>query len=113
MRFETKPNGSFYEVNSIEGQWNTGSEEPGGNLSYKPRTKQGYFPVPPMDHYQDLRSDMSVALHDVGIEIVNCQSQRESRCDVEVFASRRSELDQKHVFGQPAFVATENRTDAK
>jgi glutamine synthetase len=68
VRFDTQPNGSFYEVNSIEGQWNTGADEPGGNLSYKPRTKQGYFPVPPMDHYQDLRSDMSVALHDVGIE---------------------------------------------
>jgi len=68
VRFDTKPNGSFYSVNSIEGVWNTGAEEEGGNLSYKPRTKQGYFPVPPMDHYQDMRSDMAVALHDVGIE---------------------------------------------
>ena len=68
VRFDTTPNGSFYEVNSVEGVWNTGAEEPGGNLGYKPRTKQGYFPVPPMDHYQDLRSDMAVALHEVGIE---------------------------------------------
>ena len=43
VRFATKPNGSFYEVNSIEGVWNTGAEEEGGNLAYKPRTKQGYF----------------------------------------------------------------------
>jgi glutamine synthetase len=67
VRFDTKGNESYYYVNSVEGIWNTGADE-GPNLSYKPRTKQGYFPVPPMDHYQDLRSDMSVALHEVGIE---------------------------------------------
>ncbi|MTA78942.1 MAG: hypothetical protein F2520_11850, partial [Actinobacteria bacterium] len=54
VRFDTQPNGSFYMVDSVEGQWNTGTDE-GPNLAYKPRTKQGYFPVPPMDHYQDLR----------------------------------------------------------
>jgi len=72
VRFETRPNGSFYQVDSIEGEWNTGSSEflgePVANLGYKPRTKQGYFPVPPMDHYQDLRGDMTLALHSVGIE---------------------------------------------
>ena len=47
--------------------WNTGADE-GPNLGYKPRTKEGYFPVPPMDHYQDLRSEMTLDLHDVGIE---------------------------------------------
>jgi glutamine synthetase len=67
VRFGTKPNGSFYEVDSIEGEWNTGADE-GPNLGYKPRTKQGYFPVPPMDHYQDLRSDMMLSLNAVGIE---------------------------------------------
>ena len=67
VRFGTKPNGSFYEVDSVEGEWNTGADE-GPNLGYKPRTKQGYFPVPPMDHYQDLRSDMMLTLNAVGIE---------------------------------------------
>jgi glutamine synthetase len=67
VRFEYTPNKAFHMVDSVEGVWNTGRDE-GPNLGYKPRTKQGYFPVPPMDHYQDLRSDMSVALHDVGIE---------------------------------------------
>jgi glutamine synthetase len=66
VRFETKGNSSFYMVDSIEGQWNTGKDE-GPNLSYKPRTKQGYFPAPPMDHYQDLRSEMAATLHQVGI----------------------------------------------
>ncbi|HUF32091.1 MAG TPA: type I glutamate--ammonia ligase [Acidimicrobiales bacterium] len=66
VRFETKGNSAFYMVDSIEGQWNTGKDE-GPNLSYKPRTKQGYFPAPPMDHYQDLRSEMAATLHQVGI----------------------------------------------
>jgi len=68
VRFDTKGNESYYFVDSVEGIWNTGTEEPGGNLSYKPRTKQGYFPVPPMDHYQDLRSEMAATLHAVGIQ---------------------------------------------
>jgi glutamine synthetase len=67
VRYDTKANESYYRVDSVEGIWNTGTDE-GPNLGYKPRTKQGYFPVPPTDHYHDLRSDMSAALHDVGIE---------------------------------------------
>ncbi len=66
VRFETQGHKSFYMVDSVEGQWNTGTDE-GPNLAYKPRTKQGYFPAPPMDHYQDLRSEMSAVLHQVGI----------------------------------------------
>jgi glutamine synthetase len=69
VRFATSGNGSFYEVDSVEGQWNTGRQEAGGNLGYKPRTKEGYFPTPPMDHYQDLRSEMAVVLQQVGIPV--------------------------------------------
>jgi len=67
VRFDTTGNSSYYFVDSAEGVWNTGTDE-GPNLGYKPRTKQGYFPVPPMDHYQDMRSEMSAQLHSVGIE---------------------------------------------
>jgi glutamine synthetase len=66
VRFETTGNSSFYMVDSVEGAWNTGTDE-GPNLGYKPRTKQGYFPAPPMDHFQDLRSEMAATLHAVGI----------------------------------------------
>ena len=45
VKFNSGGNGSFYEVDSIEGSWNTGRTEEGGNLGYKPRTKGGYFPV--------------------------------------------------------------------
>ncbi|MGE0877088.1 MAG: type I glutamate--ammonia ligase [Acidimicrobiia bacterium] len=68
VRFDYSANKSFHMVDSIEGIWNTGRDE-GPNLGYKPRTKQGYFPVPPMDHYQDLRSEMALNLAKVGIEV--------------------------------------------
>ncbi len=57
-RFSTSANEGYYHIDSVEGAWNTGKDEAGGNLAYKPRYKGGYFPVPPMDHYTDLRSEM-------------------------------------------------------
>ncbi|MBW3621084.1 MAG: type I glutamate--ammonia ligase [Actinobacteria bacterium] len=68
VRFNSGGNGSFYEVDSVEGAWNTGRHEEGGNKGYKPRTKGGYFPVPPMDHHADLRSDMIHNLERSGIK---------------------------------------------
>jgi len=58
VRFETKQNAGYYYIDSIEGAWNTGREEDGGNQGYKPRYKGGYFPVPPADHFADLRDEM-------------------------------------------------------
>jgi len=68
IRFESSREGAFYQIDSIEGAWNTGRDE-GPNLGYKPRHKEGYFPVPPMDKFQDLRSDMVLTLEALGIEI--------------------------------------------
>ncbi len=68
IRYESTPYGAFYEIDSIEGSWNTGRDE-GPNLGYKPRPKEGYFPVPPMDKFQDLRTEMVVELERLGIEI--------------------------------------------
>ncbi len=70
IRFQNEPHASFYAIDSVEGPWTTGADDDGhGNLGYKPRTKQGYFPVPPMDHYQDLRSQMSSQLEAFGIPV--------------------------------------------
>jgi len=69
VRFETKQNRGFYEIDSIEAAWNTGRVEEGGNRGYKTRYKGGYFPVPPLDHFADLRDKMSLALAQVGIEV--------------------------------------------
>ena len=67
IRFESTRFSAFYEIDSVEGNWNTGRDE-GPNLGYKPRHKEGYFPVPPMDKFQDLRTEMVLTLEDLGIE---------------------------------------------
>ncbi len=54
VRFETKQNAGYYYIDSIEGAWNSGRSEEGGNRGYKTRYKGGYFPVPPLDHFADL-----------------------------------------------------------
>ena len=53
-----RANEGYYYIDSVEGAWNSGLDEDGGNLAYKPRYKGGYFPVPPMDHFADLRAEM-------------------------------------------------------
>jgi glutamine synthetase len=68
IRYESSRFGAFYEIDSIEGSWNTGRDE-GPNLGYKPRHKEGYFPVPPMDKFQDLRSEMVLTLEALGIDV--------------------------------------------
>jgi glutamine synthetase len=68
IRFESGRNRSFYELDSVEGIWNTGREEC-PNQGYKPRHKEGYFPVPPTDKFQDLRTEMVLTLEALGIDI--------------------------------------------
>ena len=68
IRFESSRNRAFYELDSVEATWNTGREEC-PNLGYKPRHKEGYFPVPPTDKFQDLRTEMTLVLEGLGIDI--------------------------------------------
>jgi glutamine synthetase len=68
VRFDLSSNQSFYAVDSSEGVWNSGREE-FPNLGYKPRHKEGYFPVPPTDSLNDLRNEMVMELQKVGIRI--------------------------------------------
>ena len=68
IRFESSRNRAFYEIDSVEGTWNTGRDEC-PNLGYKPRHKEGYFPVPPMDKFQDLRTEMMLTLESLGIAV--------------------------------------------
>ncbi len=68
VRFDSKPNGSFYFVDSVEGRWNSGKDED-PNLGYKPRYKEGYFPVPPTDALMNLRNEMVVNLMNCGIDV--------------------------------------------
>jgi glutamine synthetase len=68
IRYDSTENSCYYFVDSAEGQWNTGRVE-GPNLGYKPRYKEGYFPVPPMDSQQDIRSEMVLLMEEVGIYV--------------------------------------------
>ncbi|MBW3649639.1 MAG: type I glutamate--ammonia ligase [Actinobacteria bacterium] len=68
VRFAQDQRSAFYSVDSVEGIWNSARDEK-PNLGFKPRYKQGYFPVPPMDHFQDLRTEMTLALMKLGIEV--------------------------------------------
>ncbi|OGQ30732.1 MAG: type I glutamate--ammonia ligase [Deltaproteobacteria bacterium RIFCSPLOWO2_02_FULL_50_16] len=68
IRFEQKPSCGYFYIDSIEARWNSGREE-NPNLGYKPRHKEGYFPVPPTDSQSDLRSEMVLEMQKVGIHI--------------------------------------------
>lgn len=65
VRFDQTVHCGYYFVDSIEGEWNTGREEK-PNLGYKPRYKEGYFPVPPHDSLHDLRSEIVLAMLEAG-----------------------------------------------
>jgi glutamine synthetase len=69
IRFATSTNEAFYHIDSVEGWWNSGREEPGGNRGYKTAYKGGYFPVPPVDHFTDLRAEMVSHLIDAGFSV--------------------------------------------
>ncbi len=69
IRFEQTNNSGFYMIDSAEGTWNTGRDEGGSNLGYKPRHKEGYFPVLPTDSMHDLRTEMCLELERLGITV--------------------------------------------
>ncbi len=68
VQFDHRSNGTFYAIDSEEAIWNTGRAE-GPNLSYKVRHKEGYFPVPPTDTQQDIRTEMCLVMEQLGMQI--------------------------------------------
>jgi len=86
VRYDSGANHAFYSLDSQEGTWNTGRDE-FPNLGHKPRHKEGYFPVPPTDKFQDIRSEMMLTLEDLGID-VECQHH-------EVATAGQAEIDMR------------------
>ena len=86
VRFDQTQNTGYYFIDAEEGRWNSGRE--GHNLGYRPRTKEGYFPVPPTDHYQDLRAEMVEVMLKCGLEI-ECHHH-------EVATGGQCEIDQRY-----------------
>ena len=69
VRWETSLQGAFYAIDAEEGAWNSGKKIVGGNIGHRPGIKGGYFPVPPVDSSQDIRSAMTETLQALGIMV--------------------------------------------
>ena len=86
IRFDQREQHGFYFIDAEEGRWNSGREH--NNLGYRPRFKEGYFPVPPTDHYQDLRTEMVMTMMAAGLD-VECHHH-------EVATGGQTEIDLKY-----------------
>ncbi|MEE9610211.1 MAG: glutamine synthetase beta-grasp domain-containing protein, partial [Desulfatiglandales bacterium] len=87
IRFDQTAHSGFYFIDSDEGIWNSGREE-GPNLGHKPRHKEGYFPVPPTDSLDDIRTEMVIEMERVGL-VVECQHH-------EVATAGQGEIDMRY-----------------
>lgn len=67
IRYDQKANAGYYFIDSDEGIWNSGKDFP--NTGHRPRHKEGYFPTPPTDFYQDIRSEMALELEKAGVAV--------------------------------------------
>jgi len=85
VTFDQTANSGFYAVDAEEGRWNSSKRE--NNLGYRPRYKEGYFPVPPTDHHQDLRAEMVETMIKCGLNI-ECHHH-------EVATGGQAEIDQR------------------
>ncbi|MGC4050750.1 MAG: glutamine synthetase beta-grasp domain-containing protein [Paludibaculum sp.] len=85
IRFDQNPHSGYYFIDAEEGRWNSGREA--NNLGYRPRYKEGYFPLPPTDHYQNLRAEMVETMLKVGLDI-ECHHH-------EVATAGQCEIDQR------------------
>ena len=83
--FDQNQREGYYHIDAEEGRWNSGRRE--NNLGYRPRYKEGYFPVPPMDHHQDLRAEMVETMIKCGMDI-ECHHH-------EVATAGQAEIDQR------------------
>jgi glutamine synthetase len=69
VRWNVDMSGCFVKIDSEEAPWSTGMDFEGGNLAHRPAVKGGYFPVPPVDSMQDMRSEMCLLLEQMGIPV--------------------------------------------
>ncbi len=68
VRFEQGMNKGYYFLDSNEGAYNSGTKYENGNLGHRPAVKGGYFPVPPIDSAQDIRSEMLAIMGEYGLQ---------------------------------------------
>ncbi|WP_088329488.1 glutamate--ammonia ligase [Lacimicrobium sp. SS2-24] len=98
VRFHTDMAGSFYEIDSSEAKWNSGSAIEGGNLGHRPGVKGGYFPVPPVDSAHDIRTAMCLVMEEMGLHIeahhheVATAGQNEIACRFNTLVNKADEI---------------------
>ena len=69
VRWTNELHGCSYIIDSVQGAWNSGTSYDQGNMGHRPGVKGGYFPVPPVDRFQDLRTAMCQACEELGLKV--------------------------------------------
>ena len=69
VKWGAEMHAASYAINSVQGAWNSNTVYPEGNMGHRPGIKGGYFPVPPVDAYQDIRGAMCGALEELGLKV--------------------------------------------
>ena len=84
VRWGADMSGAFYKVDSEEAEWSSERAYEGGNMGHRPGVKGGYFPVPPVDSLQDIRSTMCLAMEEmgVGVEVHHHEVATAGQCEI-------------------------------
>ena len=100
VNWHTDMSGTAVKINSEEAAWSSGEKYEGGNMGHRPGIKGGYFPVPPVDSLQDIRSAMCLALEDMGVpvEVHHHEVATAGQCEIgTVFNTLTKRADQTQV----------------
>ena len=86
VRWSTSIGGTSYQIDSEEAGWNSNKSYDSGNTGHRPNVKGGYFPVPPVDSFQDIRSSMCLVLEELGqtVEVHHHEVATAGQCEIGV-----------------------------
>ena len=94
VRFESTMKGCFVCVDDVEAAWNSAACYENGNKGYRPSVKGGYFPVPPVDSSQDIRSVMCKTMQDLGL-VIEAHHHEVATCGQNEIATKFNSLTKK------------------
>lgn len=94
IRFDQNEFSGYYYIDAKEAVWNSGRDEEGGNLGYKPRYKEGYFPVPPTDSLQNIRNEIvnTMMMCGIGIETHHHEVATAGQCEIDMRFGRLTKM---------------------